>query len=105
MGIAEKIKGLFKKKTEEPKAKTKAAAAPAPAAPKSRADEFKGEGKAYDALRFGAAKIDEKVAAGRIDDKRADMFMAQLKGCEAADEPEDVKLIGIGQVIGSIASA
>jgi len=109
MGIVDKIKGLFKKKQDAPQAMNvsvgSAAAASAPAAPVSRAGEFKGEGKIYDALRYGAAKIDDKVAAGKIDDKRASMFMAQLKACEAETTPDDVKMIGIGQVIGAISSA
>ena len=104
MGIAEKVKGLFKKKDKGANAE-EAPQGKAAAAPKARADEFKGEGQVYKALKFAADKIDGKVAAGKIDDKRADMFMAQLKDIEGSQDPEDQKIIFIGQVIGGIASA
>ncbi len=100
MGLVEKIKALFSKKKSEgapaggaPKAKGKAGA---------RADEFKGEGKVPNALRFAATKIDNQIAAGAIDEKKAALFMASLKDCEAAPVDDDAKLIMIGQVIGAI---
>ena len=107
MGFMDKIKGLFKKKDkgEKPAKEAKAAPAKAKAAPAkaaARADEFKGEGKVADALRNGANKIDARVAAGLIDEKRADMIMAGLKAVEASDAPEDAKLIDIAQTIGSL---
>ena len=99
----EKIKGLFKKekdaKAASPAKKTEAAKEAEAA---KRADEFKGEGKVGDALRYGANKIDAQVAAGNIDDKKAALFMAQLKDCEAAQVDDDAKLVQIGQVIGAI---
>lgn len=104
MGIAEKVKGLFKKKEKGAKAEG-APAGKAAAAPKARAGEFEGEGQVYKSLKFAADRIDDKVASGKIDDKRAGMFMAQLKDIEGGQEPDDQKLIEIGQVIGGIASA
>ena len=71
----------------------------------SRANEFKGEGRVPNALRFGARVIDAKVESGKIDQTKAASFMAKLKDCEAADEPEEQKIIGIGQVIGAISAA
>lgn len=108
MGFMDKIKGIFKKKDKSDKpaksaepAKTAKAGA-APAAKAARAAEFKGEGKVADALRNGADKIDARVAAGLITEKRADMIMAGLKAVEASDAPEDAKLIDIAQTIGAL---
>ena len=100
MGFMDKLKALFKKEKG-----SSASAAPAKgkaAAPAKRADEFKGEGKVADALRYGANKIDTKVADGSLDEKKAALFLAQLKDCEASDADEDTKLVMIGQVIGAI---
>ena len=109
MGFMDKIKGLFKKKDkgEKPAKEAKAAPAKAKAAPAkaaARADEFKGEGKVADALRFAAAKIDAKVADGSMPENKVGIFMGALKAVEAEDAPEDVKIIEIGQIIGGIVS-
>jgi hypothetical protein len=104
MGFMDKLKNIFKKKDKADKPAAEKAAKPAKAAPAaaSRVNEFKGEGKVADALRNGAKKIDERVAAGLIDEKRANMIMAGLKAVEASDGAEDAKLIEIAQVIGSL---
>ena len=107
MGFMDKLKNIFKKKDkgEKPAKEAKAAkadkAAPAKAAG-SRADEFKGEGKVPDALRFAAKTIDERVAAGQMDEKKAAIFMGGLKAAEASDAPDDAKLIEISQVLGGV---
>ena len=104
MGFMDKLKNIFKKKDkgEKPaKAAEPAKAAAAPAAA-SRADEFKGEGKVGDALRYAAKKIDERVAAGMMDEKKAAIFMGGLKAAEASDAPDDAKLIEISQVLGGV---
>lgn len=99
MGLWAKIKGIFSKKDAGSK----------DAAPKkakgARAAQFAGEGKVADALKYAAGKIDARVEGGFIDDKRGDMFMAQLKDIEASDAAEDAKLIQISQVIGGIINA
>ena len=105
MGFFDKLKALFgiKKSEGAPKEKSKGEASKAaPAVAKSRADEFKGEGKVANALRYGATKIDVQLAAGNIDEKKAALFMASLKDCEAAQVDDDAKLVMIGQVIGAI---
>ena len=105
MGFMDKLKNIFKKKDkgEKPAKEAKPAkAAAAPAAAASRADEFKGEGKVADALRYAAKKIDERVAAGRMDEKKAAIFMGGLKAAEASDAPDDAKLIEISQVLGGV---
>ena len=107
MGFMDKLKNIFKKKDkgEKPAKEAKAAkadkAAPAKAAG-SRADEFKGEGKVPDALRFAAKKIDAAVAAGNLTEKSAAIFMGGLKAAEASDAPEEAKLIEISQVLGGL---
>ncbi len=107
MGFMDKLKNIFKKKDKADKPAAEKAAKPAKAkaaapAAASRVDEFKGEGKVADALRNGAKKIDDRVAAGLIDEKRANMIMAGLKAVEASEGAEDAKLIEIAQVIGSL---
>ncbi len=108
MGFMDKLKNIFKKKdkADKPAAEkaakpAKAEAAPAPAAA-SRVDEFKGEGKVADALRFAAKRIDERVAAGLMTEKSAAIFMGGLKAAEASDAPEEAKLIEISQVLGGL---
>ena len=107
MGFMDKLKNIFKKKDKADKpaaekaAKPAKAAATAPAAA-SRVDEFKGEGKVADALRFAAKKIDERVAAGLMTEKSAAIFMGGLKAAEASDAPEEAKLIEISQVLGGL---
>jgi hypothetical protein len=102
MGIMDKIKGMFNKKDKG--AKTDGAKKPKAKASASgnRAAQFKGTGKVGDALRFAATKVDAQVAAKKYGDKRADMFMAQLKGVEASDAADDVKIVQISQIIGGI---
>ena len=95
MGIMEKIKGAFSKKDKAPSVKKAKSA-------EGRAAQFSGSGKVADALRFAAAKIDTEVAAKKYDKKRADMFMAQLKGVESSTAAEDAKLVQISQIIGEI---
>lgn len=101
MGFMDKLKALFKKKGDSG---AKDAAAPKKKA-SSRAAMFNGQGKVADALKYAAEKIDAKIAAGGFDDKRGDMFVAQLKDIEASDASEDVKLTQISQVIGGIINA
>lgn len=104
MGFTDKLKGLFKKKDKAPAAKKEKAAA----GKESGADrslEFKGDDKVSESLRFAARKIDEREAAGKIDDKRAEMFMGQLKAIQASDASEDAKETQISQVIGGIIKA
>lgn len=103
MGIIDKIKGLFKKKAPADKAAAPAKKAKGAAA--KRSAQFAGEGKVADALRYAADKIDVQVAAGKYDDKRGDMFVAQLKDVEASTADDDAKLIQISQIIGGIISA
>ena len=107
MGFVEKLKNAFKKKN-----KGEAAAAPAgaPAEPEKakgaakRVDQFTGEGRVADSLRFAATKIDTKVEAG-MSEKTADIFMGGLKAIEADGSDDDAKLIAISQVIGGIVNA
>ena len=68
-------------------------------------DEFKGEGRVPKALRFGATVLEAKIEAGKVNKATADLLLNRLKECEAANEPEDLKIIGISQVIGVISSA
>lgn len=98
MGFMDKLKGLFKKKD---KGEKKAGAAKKEA----RSAAFKGEGKVADALRYAAGKVDAGIAAGKFDDKRADVFMAMLKEVEAAQIDDDAKLLQISQIIGGIINA
>ena len=105
MGLIDKIKALFSGKKKDAKAASPAGEKKEKAkagAPAKMVDQFKGEGKVADALRYGAAKIDAKLADGTLDEKKAALFMAQLKDCEAAQVDDDAKLVSIGQVIGAI---
>ena len=104
MGFIEKLKNAFKKKDkgEAKAAKPKAAAKAAPAA--KMVDQFKGEGKVADALRFAAAKIDAKMEAG-MSEKTAEIFFGGLKAIEADSADDDAKLVAISQVIGGIVNA
>lgn len=95
MGIVDKIKGAFNKKEKEPGVERVKS-------PEGRAAQFEGIGKVADSLRFAADKIDTEVAANKYDNKRADMFMAQLKGVESSTVDEDAKLVQISQIIGEI---
>ncbi|MFA5452472.1 MAG: hypothetical protein WC248_02710 [Candidatus Methanomethylophilaceae archaeon] len=95
MGIMDKIKGVFNKKDKAPGVKKVKSVG-------GRAAQFNGSGKVAESLKFAAAKIDVQVAAKKYDDKRADMFMAQLKGVEASGATEDAKLVQISQIIGGI---
>lgn len=91
----DKIKGAFNKKEKGPGVERVKS-------PEGRAVQFEGIGKVADALRFAADKIDTEVAAKKYDDKRANMFMAQLKGVESSTVDEDAKLVQISQIIGEI---
>lgn len=103
MGLIDKIKALFGCKKKDAKAASPAKEKKVEAkATAKMVDQFKGEGKVADALRFGAAKIDAKLADGTLDEKRAAIFMANLKDCEAAQIDDDAKLVSISQVIGAI---
>ena len=95
MGLMDKLKSLFKKSDKK-------GAAPGNGETKAVAVQFKGEGRVPDALRYAANKIDAQVKAGKFDNKRASMFVAQLRECEASEQSEDEKLVQIGQIIGAI---
>lgn len=105
MGFIEKLKNAFKKKDkgEVKEAKPKAEAKKAAPAGKM-VDQFKGEGKVADALRFAAAKIDLKMEAG-MSEKTAAIFMGGLKAVEADTADDDAKLVAISQIIGGIVNA
>ncbi|MCQ2052513.1 MAG: hypothetical protein MJZ03_01015 [archaeon] len=101
MGFLEKLKKIFKKKgaTED---------VPVTGSPKQeglpvkRSAQFVGVGMVYDALRYGADKIDRMVEDGTIKPGRADAFIGMLKAIETEQASDDVKLIEISQTIGGI---
>ena len=105
MGFIDKLKNAFKKKNKGEGAEAKpAAAGKSEASAAKMVDQFKGEGKVADALRFAAAKIDTKMEAG-MSEKTAAIFMGGLKAVEADSADDDAKLIAISQIIGGIVNA
>ena len=86
----------------------KAAAKPAAAkasAPKCRADQVNlGNSKLAKAIKYGAAKIDSKVSAGKMSEKDADKFMEKLMAfAPSVGKDEDAVMIPVGRTIGAIA--
>ena len=106
MGFVEKLKNAFKKKNKGEGAEAKPGVEAKKAAPAAkRVDQFSGEGKVADALRFAAGKIDTKMEAGIMSEKTAAIFMGGLKAVEADSADDDAKLIAISQIIGGIVNA
>ena len=104
MGFIDKLKSLFKKKDDkvvEKKACGCGCGAKKEDAPVSFASQFKADSAVGKALVYAAEALDKKVAAG-LSEKQANLYLANLKAIEGSADSEDVKLVGIGQVIGQI---
>ena len=102
MGFMDKLKSLFKKK--DGKAVEKKACScgcGAKAEPASYASQFSGDSAVAKALIHAAAALDKKVAGG-LPEVKAKLFFANLKAIEESADADDVKLVGISQVIGQI---
>lgn len=97
MGFFEKLKNIFKKKDAMENILVTATDLPV-----KRSAQFVGDGPVFDALRYGADKIDRMVETGAIKPSRADAFIDMLKAIEAEQASDDVKLIEISQTIGGI---
>jgi hypothetical protein len=86
----------------------KPAAKPAAAkasAPKCKADQVNlGNSKLAKAMKYAAEKIDSKVAAGKMSEKDADIFMGKVMNyAPSVGKDEDAVMISIGRLIGAIA--
>ena len=104
MGFMDKLKALFKKKDNAGEKKACGCGCrgkPKAAEPASYASQFSGDSAVAKALIHAAEALDKKVAAGLAVNK-ANLYLANLKAIEASADSDDVKLIGIGQVIGQI---
>lgn len=103
MGFLEKLKNIFKKKgAAEDAPVTMTGSVKQKDSPVKRSAQFVGDGAVYDALRYGADKIDRMVEDGTIKPGRADAFIGMLKAIEAEQASDGVKLIEISQTIGGI---
>lgn len=102
MGFMDKLKALFSKKNEgTPAVKKECGCGCGDAKSASYAAMFSGDSKVAKALIHAGHALDTKVAAG-LPENKAKLFLDNLKAIEASADPEDVKLVGIGQVIGQI---
>lgn len=103
MGFMDKLKAIFKKKDDKvvEKEECGCGCGGKAAEPASYASQFSGDSAVAKALVHAAEALDKKVAGG-LDPKQAGLFFANLKAVEASADPEDVKLVGISQIIGQI---
>ncbi len=104
MGFMEKLKSIFKKKDVKPvekKACSCGCGGKAKAEPASYASQFSGDSAVAKALIHAAEALDKKVAGG-LPEARAKLFFENLKAIEGSADADDVKLIGISQVLGQI---
>ena len=103
MGFMDKLKALFKKKDAQPAKKKECTCgcAAKKAAPASYASQFSGDSAVAKALIRAGEALDKKVAGG-LAEAKAKLFFDNLKAIEGSADADDVKLIGIGQVIGQI---
>ena len=99
--------GFFDRFRKKKKAKNAEAAAAAPAEqPKAAAAPIAEEPLPDDpvlrsiALARRANKAN--VEAGKYDQKRADMFEAQIAAAESADVSDDVKMVDVSQIMGGM---
>lgn len=89
----------------------------AKAAPKSSSSGSSGKSRAgsvnlgdtplANAIKYGAQKVDSKVAEGKINDAQADAFIGRLMAYadKVGTNEEDAAMISVSQIIGVIASA
>ena len=103
MGIIDKLKAFFKKKDAKPVTKKACSCGCGGkvAAPASYASQFSGDSAVAKALIHAGEALDKKVAGG-LAEAKAKLFFDNLKAIEGSSDADDVKLIGIGQVIGQI---
>ena len=94
---------------DKPKNVRAPSAAPAPVAQR-RTGSYEaeaagiGEGRLADAIRFGAAKIDAKVAAGKMSEGTANVFFGKLMSYvpKIGTEEEEAACVSVAQLIGGI---
>ena len=94
---------------DKPKKARAPSAAPAPVAQR-RTGSYEaeaagiGEGRLADAIRFGAAKIDAKVAAGTMSEGTANVFFGKLMSYvpKIGTEEEEAACVSVAQLIGGI---
>ena len=105
MGFMDKLKNLFKKKSAPQQKCDCGCQGKKGASGKCYADEFKGDGDVAKALCYAAAKVDDKIKAGKISESAANIYIARLKEIQASGDSDDSKIIQISQVIGGIINA
>lgn len=106
MYVFDGASGTPAKEKKEKAPVAKKAAAPK-ASGKSRAASVNlGDSDLAKAIKYGAEKIDAKVAAGKITDAEGDAYMARIMAyADQVGKDEDAALVGVSQILGAVASA
>lgn len=107
MYVFDGTSGTAVKKEKKEKAPVAKKAAAPKASGKSRAASVNlGDSELAKAIKYGAEKIDEKVAAGKITDAEGDAYMARIMAYAGkVGKDEDNALVNVSQILGAVAKA